>query len=208
MTISITVRHTNSRRKNQLATLVILLFTQLNVTAQTTSSVEWPAYGNDAGGMRFSPLTQINTQNVTQLTVAWTVRTGELEQYKGTNAAEKAAFEATPIMVDGTLFFSTPTSRVFAVDAVTGQKKWEYNPEVYLWQELSEITSRGVSFWPVPGDKQPLMTTQNEFLWQPSMAGSLRWMRRPVSRLPRLAKRAVWICGRGWATSALPRPRR
>src|SRR5690606_5720844 len=74
-------------------------------TQKTTvnSSTEWPAYGNDAGGMRFSPRKQVNTANVKQLTVAWTFRTGELEHYKGTNADEKAAFEATPLMVDGTL---------------------------------------------------------------------------------------------------------
>ncbi|GAB4045332.1 quinoprotein glucose dehydrogenase [Spirosoma litoris] len=104
--------------------------------------------------MRFSPLTQINPGNVKQLTVAWTFRTGELEHYKGTSAEEKAAFEATPIMVDGTLFFSTPTSRVFAIDAATGQKKWEYNPDVYLRQDLSELTSRGVSVWPSPSEKK------------------------------------------------------
>ena len=121
--------------------------------SQPASSVEWPNYGNDAGGMRFSPLKQINASNVNQLTVAWTFRTGGLEHYKGTSAEEKAAFEATPLMVDGTLFFSTPTSRVFAVDAATGQKKWDYDPDVYLRQDLSELTSRGVSFWPAPQAK-------------------------------------------------------
>ena len=139
--------------KNQLFGVTFLLLSQVHVTAQPARSVEWPAYGNDAGGMRFSPLTQINPQNVKQLTVAWTFRTGELEHYKGTDAAEKAAFEATPVMVDGTLFFSTPTSRVFAIDAATGQQKWMYDPDVYLRQELSEITSRGVSIWPAPNDK-------------------------------------------------------
>jgi quinoprotein glucose dehydrogenase len=137
--------------------LSTLLFLYASIPAigqpQTGSSVEWPAYGNDPGGMRFSPLKQINTGNVKQLTVAWTFRTGELEQYKGTSADEKAAFEATPVMVDGTLFFSTPSSRVFAVDAATGQQKWAYDPEVYLRQDLSEITSRGVSVWPASNDK-------------------------------------------------------
>ena len=144
----------------QLAGIAFLLLRQSPVViGQTTtqkqqaSSIEWPAYGNDAGGMRFSPLSQINPANVKQLTVAWTFRTGELDHYKGTDAAEKAAFEATPIMVDGALIFTTPTSRVFAIDAATGQKKWAYDPDVYLRQDLSEITSRGVSVWPVPGDK-------------------------------------------------------
>ncbi|WP_020596046.1 pyrroloquinoline quinone-dependent dehydrogenase [Spirosoma panaciterrae] len=143
-----------SVRLNFTCLLGSLLFGLSIVNAQTSSTVEWPAYGNDGGGMRYSPLKQVNTANVKQLTLAWTFRTGELDTYKGTNATEKAAFEATPIMVDGTLYFSTPTSRVFAIDAATGQKKWVYDPEVYLRQELSEITSRGVSVWPAPNDKQ------------------------------------------------------
>lgn len=136
-----------------------ILFGQPPLQAQPANTVEWPAYGNDAGGMRFSSLKQINTANVNQLTVAWTFRTGELEHYKGTYAHEKAAFEATPIMVDGTLFFSTPTSRVLAIDAVSGKQKWEYDPEVYLRQDLSEITSRGVSVWPASTDRQAAATT-------------------------------------------------
>ncbi|RRB02337.1 pyrroloquinoline quinone-dependent dehydrogenase [Larkinella rosea] len=138
-----------------LCSAVVFLFSAFSVYGQTpnSGSVEWPAYGNDPGGMRFSPLKQINTANVKQLTVAWTFRTGELEHYKGTNADEKAAFEATPVMVDGTLFFSTPSSRVFAVDAATGAPKWSYDPQVYLRQDLSEVTSRGVSVWPAVGDK-------------------------------------------------------
>lgn len=157
-----------------LSLLVIQSFQVAGQSApkQITGAVEWPAYGNDAGGMRFSPLSQVNVQNVKQLAVAWTFRTGELEQYKGTDAAEKAAFEATPIMVDGTLFFSTPTSRVFAVDAVTGQKKWDYNPEVYFRQDLSEITSRGVSFWPVPGDKSA-STNQPKRIFVATLDGRL-----------------------------------
>lgn len=144
---------TTMYRWRGLVSLILLLAYRL-VGAQPANNVEWPAYGNDAGGMRFSPLKQIDTSNVKKLAVAWTFRTGELELYKGTYAEEKAAFEATPIMVDGTLFFSTPTSRVFAIDAATGQKKWAYDPDVYLRQDLSEITSRGVSVWPATTDKR------------------------------------------------------
>ncbi|MGV3558810.1 MAG: pyrroloquinoline quinone-dependent dehydrogenase [Larkinella arboricola] len=128
-------------------------FLALNGFAQSTQNQEWPAYGNDPGGMRYSPLKQINTENVKQLRVVWTFRTGELEHYKGTDASEKAAFEATPVMVDGMLVFTTPSTRVFALDAATGTKKWEYDPDVYLRQDLSEVTSRGVSIWPSATDK-------------------------------------------------------
>ncbi|HEX8529932.1 MAG TPA: PQQ-binding-like beta-propeller repeat protein, partial [Cytophagales bacterium] len=111
---------------------------------------DWVAYGRDAGGMRHAPLTQINRQNVQQVRVAWTYRTGELARYAGTRAAEKAAFEATPLMVDGTLYFSTPSDRVIALNATTGGEKWVFDPKVDLKKDYSEITSRGVSTWPGP----------------------------------------------------------
>jgi quinoprotein glucose dehydrogenase len=115
--------------------------------SDTSLSAEWPNYGNDAGGMRFAGFDQINTKNVFRLEVAWVARTGELQTYKGTKAHEKAAFEATPIMVGGTLYFSTPTSRVFAVDATSGKHLWSYDPKINRNINYSEITSRGVSYW-------------------------------------------------------------
>lgn len=113
----------------------------------------WNAYGGDAGGTRYSSLTQINAANVHELKPSWTFRTGELETYKGTNVIEKAAFEATPILVDNTLFFSTPTCRVFAVDPSNGKQKWMYDPKLNLKDFYSEITTRGVSAWPTLNDK-------------------------------------------------------
>jgi quinoprotein glucose dehydrogenase len=112
---------------------------------------QWPAYGHDAGGMRYSSSRQINDQNVEKLGVAWTFHSGELATYAGTNTKSKAAFEATPIMVGGVLYFSTPSCRVFAIDAATGSEKWVYDPRVNLHKDYSEITSRGVSIWPAPG---------------------------------------------------------
>ena len=135
----------------RLATLVVLAVTGccVGLKAQESDS-EWPAYGGDPGGMRHAASSQINTTNVSQLKVAWTFHTGELERYEGTNAASKAAFEATPLMVDGTLYFCTPSGRVFALDALSGTEKWMYDPKVNLGADYSEITSRGVSTWPGP----------------------------------------------------------
>lgn len=110
----------------------------------------WPAYAQDPGGMRHSPLTEVNRDNVGRLAVAWTYRSGELETYEGTDLAGKAAFEATPIVVDDTLFFSTPTNRVIALDAATGTERWVYDPELDLATNFSEVTSRGVSTWVDP----------------------------------------------------------
>lgn len=111
---------------------------------------EWPAYGGDPGGMRHSVLHQITPENISHLKVYWVYRTGELGYYNDNNAAEKAAFEATPIMVAGTLYLATPSNRVIALDAATGKEKWMFNPRVNLNDNFSEITCRGVSTWPGP----------------------------------------------------------
>ncbi|MEK6480337.1 pyrroloquinoline quinone-dependent dehydrogenase [Catalinimonas sp. 4WD22] len=130
---------------------VAVLLPKLQAQQNKQGYHDWPAYGNDPGGMRHAASTQITPENVQQLKVAWSYRTGELEQYKNNHAAEKAAFEATPIMIDGTLYLSTPSNIVIAIDAVTGTEKWVYDPKVNLKDDFSEITSRGVSTWPGPG---------------------------------------------------------
>src|SRR5207237_869070 len=66
---------------------------------------EWPAYGRDGGGSRYSPATQVTRDNVSRLRVAWTYHTGAIP---ATGAGRKSAFEATPILVDGVLYLSTP----------------------------------------------------------------------------------------------------
>jgi quinoprotein glucose dehydrogenase len=127
----------------------ILLLTILSTPALAQEKFSgWNAYGGDAGGTRYSSLTQINESNVSSLKPAWTFRTGELETYKGTNVIEKAAFEATPIFIDNKLYFSTPTSRVFAIDPSTGKQIWMYDPKLNLKNFYSEVTTRGVSAWP------------------------------------------------------------
>lgn len=111
------------------------------------SNGQWGNYGNDPGGIRYSPLKQINTSNIKSLKPAWSYQTGELSTYEGTEVASKAAFEATPIMIDGVLYFSTPTNRIIAITADTGDELWTFNTRVDLNANYSEITSRGVSKW-------------------------------------------------------------
>ncbi len=115
---------------------------------------DWPAYGRDAGGSRYSPLGQINRGNVGQLKMAWTYRTGAIDVKAA--SAKNAAFEATPILVDGALYLTTPYNRVIALDPATGAERWTYDPQVKLDQRYSEMTSRGVSAWPAPNDKRKI----------------------------------------------------
>ncbi len=128
------------------------LFAISPAQAQSAQDLGWPTYGNDAGGTRYSPAAQINRVNVGQLKLAWSYRTGALDVK--TKLIEKAAFEATPILVDGKLFLSTPYDHVIALDAKSGAKVWEFDPGVNLEKNYSEVTSRGVSAWSNPHAKR------------------------------------------------------
>ncbi|HZT04492.1 MAG TPA: pyrroloquinoline quinone-dependent dehydrogenase [Steroidobacteraceae bacterium] len=105
----------------------------------------WSAYGGDPGGKRYSPLTQISPGNVARLQVAWVFRTGELG--KGVQDWERSAFEATPILYDGTLYFTTPSTNVVAVDASTGALRWRHDSHNDNDLHYSDGVSRGVSLW-------------------------------------------------------------
>lgn len=134
-------------RQRNVAALLLLLLTA-GAFAQNKSKVtdgEWPAYGRDPGGSRYSPLKQIDRNNVSTLRVAWTYRTGAAD-LKG-RSVNNAAFEATPILVDGTLYLSTPFNRVIALDPAKGTERWSFDPKVDLTKGYSEVTSRGVSSW-------------------------------------------------------------
>lgn len=120
---------------------------------ETKAVAEWPVYGMDAGGTRHAPLDQINPENVQMLERAWVYRTGE--DYTGTEHAGRAAFEATPILVDGVLYLSTQTNRIIALDPETGEELWVFDPGIDIDSGLfAEFTSRGVSAWkdPIRGD--------------------------------------------------------
>ena len=105
---------------------------------------DWPAYGRDAGGERFSPLDAIHRGNVASLQVAWTFRTGDAYQPP---KSRPTAFEATPLHVDGTLYLSTPLGRVIALDPVTGQQRWAFDAKVPRDAGYGDFASRGVSIW-------------------------------------------------------------
>jgi quinoprotein glucose dehydrogenase len=110
--------------------------------AQTPDG-EWRAYGHDALGSRHSSLTSITRDNVGRLEVAWTYRTGEIDA----KTREPTKFEATPLMVDGTLYLSTPFGRVIALDPQTGKERWTYDAKVSRRGSWGDWANRGVSTW-------------------------------------------------------------
>jgi quinoprotein glucose dehydrogenase len=127
--------------------LIAILLCGAALAPSADNRYEWPSYGRDPGGARFSPLTQINRNNVARLQRAWTYHTGDVIT-GGTAFGKPIPFECTPLVVDGAMYVSTPSSRVIALDAETGLEIWKYElpdgksrrPE--LWN-----AHRGVAFW-------------------------------------------------------------
>ena len=114
--------------------------------AQTAGESNWPNYGNDPGGMRYSQLTQVNRDTVSKLKVAWTFHTGDIAD--GSDGHKRSGFETTPILVDGTLFLTTPFNRVIALDPATGTQRWAYDPEIDRSLDYGDgLINRGVVTW-------------------------------------------------------------
>ena len=123
--------------------LTLLLF----VSLQTQG--DWPVYGRDPGGARFSPLTQITRANVAQLQVAWTYHAGMLDMTGMRHRPPQ--LEVTPLVVDGLMYLSTPLGRIVALDPATGVERWRYDAGVDPHRGYGDFTSRGVAFWRQPG---------------------------------------------------------
>src|SRR5215471_16813315 len=119
-------------------------------------SRDWPCYGGDPGGTRYSNLAQINRTNVAKLKIAWIYHTGDVSD--ATKYPRKSAFECTPILVDGTLYLTTAFNRVVALDPASGRERWSFDPKIDLGVKYSEgLMNRGVSSWfdsrVKPGDR-------------------------------------------------------
>ncbi len=106
---------------------------------------EWRFHGGDAGGTRYSPLEQINRKNVTQLKVAWVHDTGDFSD--GTEYPTRSAFEATPLVVDGVLYVTTPFCRLIALNAESGEKLWDFDPQIDKTMRLNLFVNRGPAYW-------------------------------------------------------------
>jgi quinoprotein glucose dehydrogenase len=113
--------------------------------AAPLAAQQWPHYGGDAGGTRFSPLKQIHRGNVGSLKVAWTYHTGEISD--GSLNPVRTAFEVTPLMADGVLYLTTPYNRLVALDAETGRELWSFDPRLDRDRSQTLFIHRGAAYW-------------------------------------------------------------
>jgi quinohemoprotein ethanol dehydrogenase len=99
----------------------------------------WLTHGRTYNEQRFSPLKEINDHNASRLGLAWYF---DLDTHRGQ--------EATPIVVDGVMYFSTAWSKVFALNAATGARLWSYDPKVpQQWgaRACCDVVNRGIAIW-------------------------------------------------------------
>ncbi|MEX2367616.1 MAG: PQQ-binding-like beta-propeller repeat protein, partial [Pseudohongiellaceae bacterium] len=159
------------------------------------SAEQWLTYGRDQGETRFSPLRQINANNVAQLGLAWHFDTGS---FRG--------LEATPLVADGIMYATRPWSSVFALDARSGEQIWNFDPQVDRslgWKACCDVVNRGVALYE---DKIFVGTIDGRLIALNKDSGELIWQvqttdpNRPytITGAPRIADGKV-IIGNGGA---------
>ncbi|GAB4034303.1 pyrroloquinoline quinone-dependent dehydrogenase [Spirosoma gilvum] len=136
--------------------LMLGIYWPLNWQSQTITTYEsgsdWPTYGGNNAGNRYSPLTQINTQNVKNLQLAWTYETGD-----NTNPAQRGMdIQCQPIVVKGVLYGTSPRMKLFAVEAATGKQLWQFDPFSDPEKRPRFHPLRGVVYWEDGADKRIL----------------------------------------------------
>jgi quinoprotein glucose dehydrogenase len=104
----------------------------------STVAADWPHYGGGPEQTRYSPLTQITPANVGALKVAWTYDTKE--------AFDGSEMQCQPVVAGGVLYATSPTLRVFALDAATGVHRWSFNPHPDA-KTPTRTRIRGLMYW-------------------------------------------------------------
>jgi quinoprotein glucose dehydrogenase len=120
------------------------------------ADVDWRVTGGEPGQSRYSPLDQINRGNVQSLRVAWTYRAGDA------SPQNRSEIQATPIVVRGVLYSTSPSLALFALDAATGAQLWRFDP--FAGRRRAQHVNRGVAYWE-DGDDRRIFYTAGRRIW-------------------------------------------
>jgi quinoprotein glucose dehydrogenase len=132
-------------QKNSFVTeLSAAIVASVQDQSAASKDVEWLAYSANEQGHRYSPLKQVNRDNVADLEVAWTHNHGDMKR----GGFKMIAYETTPLAFEKRLYFTTPFGRVHCVDAATGEDIWVFEPGYDFSLTLRGWpVNRGVSLW-------------------------------------------------------------
>jgi len=131
----------------------------------TGAGQDWPVYLGDNYSSHYSTLTEINKGNVAQLQVAWEYHTGDdiLE--------DRTQIQCNPIIISGTLYGTSPNLKVIALNAATGTRQWEFDPDPE--SKYAKNVNRGVSFWQDGTDRRILFTSGSDLFALNAETGKL-----------------------------------
>jgi quinohemoprotein ethanol dehydrogenase len=186
-------------RSSKSCALVLALVAVPAIAGDVTASrllnaakddANWLTHGRTYDEQRFSPLAKIDDGNVGDLQLAWFF---DLDTKRGQ--------EATPLVVDGTMFVTSAWSKVFALDARTGKEKWRFDPQVPGAKAIDaccDVVNRGVAAW---GDKVYAGTLDGRLVALDRNTGKVVWSvqttdpnrRYTITGAPRVIKGKVLI---------------
>ena len=117
--------------------------------SSSTPAMEWRFYGGDAGSTKYSPLDQIDANNVTRLETAWRWASPDNAIVDRNPQTRPGAYEDTPVMANGVLYTATSFGVFVALDPGTGSVLWQYDPETWKMGRPPNLgyTHRGVAYW-------------------------------------------------------------
>jgi quinoprotein glucose dehydrogenase len=129
-------------------TILIASALLLSAAVAHAEDAQWPAYGGDDGGTRYSPAAQITPETIDDLVNVWTYSTGDLGRYDRT-VLRRTKFQSTPILTDEALVVCTPFNNVIALDPETGGEKWRFDPKIPTEgvRPANRFNCRGVAQW-------------------------------------------------------------
>ena len=137
--------------KHPLLLLLLISLVHLSCDSkQELQTSDWAYFGGDQSNSQYSTLDQITPENVDQLEVAWTYRTGDH------NTTGSSQIQCNPLVIDGVLYGSSPQLKLFALDAASGKELWSFDP--YEGDNVPSVfgVSRGLSYWK-DGDDERLL---------------------------------------------------
>ena len=107
--------------------------------ATSEEDVDWPVYRGDPKGNQYASIAQIHAANVHRLQRAWEYRTGDADQ--------RSTMHVNPLVINGTMYVTTPALKAVALDAATGRERWVFDPSVYNNGTVVRLRNRGVTYW-------------------------------------------------------------
>ncbi len=132
---------------------------------QVEAGKDWPVYLGDHSSSQYSPLNEINKENIAQLDLAWEYHTGD------DVSKNHSQIQCNPIIIDGILYGTSPKLKVFALSAATGKRLWEFDPDTT--SKYAQNVNRGISYWQDGNDKRILFSSGSDLFALNAETGTL-----------------------------------